>query len=120
MARFFQRSERSRRGNQVGANPRVIEGRVLDTYYVATRYANGHVEGPPYEHYGWLQSEEAIEHARAEVPFERRALSFDLLSLPVPAEIVVYTAAECERLLAEGPGFVRRIAGEAVWIVGGV
>ena len=25
---------------------------VLDAYYVAPRYANGHPEGPPFEHYG--------------------------------------------------------------------
>jgi HEPN domain-containing protein len=44
--------------------PLLIEkGRVLDTYYVATRCANGHVEGAPFEHYGPLQSEQAVDHA---------------------------------------------------------
>lgn len=37
--------------------------RVLDSYYIPTRYANGHPEGPPFEHYGKLQSEVAIEYA---------------------------------------------------------
>jgi len=36
---------------------------VLDSYYVAARYPNGHVEGAPHEHYGALQSEEAIRYA---------------------------------------------------------
>lgn len=38
-------------------------GRVLDTYYIPARYPNSHPEGAPFEHYGPLQSEEAIEHA---------------------------------------------------------
>lgn len=43
----------------------IDRARVLDNHYVATRYANGHTEGAPYEHYGPLQSEDAIAHARA-------------------------------------------------------
>ena len=40
--------------------PDLIEkGRVLDNFYVATRDANGHAEGPPFEHYGPLQSGDA-------------------------------------------------------------
>lgn len=41
------------------------KGRVLDNFYVPTRYPNGHPEGAPFEHYGPLQSEQAIDHARA-------------------------------------------------------
>ena len=37
--------------------------RVLDSYYMPTRYANGHPEGAPFEHYGKLQSDEAISYA---------------------------------------------------------
>jgi HEPN domain-containing protein len=40
------------------------KGKVLDNFYVPTRYANGHPEGAPYEHYGRLQSTEAITYAR--------------------------------------------------------
>lgn len=36
----------------------VEKGKVLDNFYVATRYANGHAEGAPFEHYGPLQSED--------------------------------------------------------------
>jgi len=53
----------------------VEQGRVLDTFYVPTRYPNSHVEGPPFEHYGPLQSEEGIRHARAIVEFVRRRLA---------------------------------------------
>ena len=38
----------------------VDKGKVLDNFYIGTRYPNGHPEGPAFEHYGRLQSEEAI------------------------------------------------------------
>lgn len=51
------------------ADELVDRGRVLDNFYVPTRYPNGHPEGPPFEHYGPLQSQEAIDHARAILDF---------------------------------------------------
>ena len=39
------------------------KARVLDNFYVPSRYPNGHPEGAPFEHYGPLQSDEAIRHA---------------------------------------------------------
>ena len=45
--------------------------RVLDAYYLPTRYPNGHIAGAPGEHYGPLQSGEAIEHAGQIVEFCR-------------------------------------------------
>ena len=45
------------------------KAKVLDNFYVATRYANGHVEGAPFEHYGPLQSSEAIRYAAEIVEF---------------------------------------------------
>ncbi len=42
----------------------VIEkSHVLDAYYIAPRYPNGHPEGAPFEHYSQLQSNEAISYA---------------------------------------------------------
>lgn len=38
-------------------------GKVLDNFYVPTRYPNGHPEGPPYVHYGPLQSNLALDYA---------------------------------------------------------
>lgn len=49
----------------------VEKGRVLDNFYIPARYPNGHVEGAPYEHYGVLQSEEAIRFAREILEFVR-------------------------------------------------
>jgi HEPN domain-containing protein len=47
----------------------VEKSRVLDNFYIPTRYPNGHPSGPPYEHYGPLQSQEAIQYAREIVEF---------------------------------------------------
>lgn len=52
----------------------------------------------------------------SELPFERRALSFDLLDLPVPSDLLVYTASEWERLLEEGGRFARAVSDEVVWL----
>jgi hypothetical protein len=46
-----------------------------DTYYVGTRYANGHVEGAPFEHYGPLQSEEAVSYAAEILGFVRAQMA---------------------------------------------
>lgn len=53
---------------------------------------------------------------RASEPFERRALDWDLLDLPVPAEIVVYTREEWERLRNKGGRFAHMIERETVWL----
>ena len=50
-------------------------------------------------------------------PFERRALAWDLSSLPVPAEILVYTRDEWQRLEQEGGRFARTLRRDARWLV---
>ena len=50
-------------------------------------------------------------------PFERRALSWRTESLPVPAELLVYTEHEWAALKQEGGRFVRTIEREALWLV---
>ncbi len=49
--------------------------RVLDNFYVATRYANGHPDGPPFEHYGTIQSTQAIEFADTIIEFVRAQMA---------------------------------------------
>ena len=49
----------------------IEKGRVLDTFYIPPRYPNSHPEGAPFEHYGPLQSEEAIRYAGEIVEFVR-------------------------------------------------
>lgn len=49
----------------------IEKGRVLDGFYIPPRYPNSHSEGAPFEHYGSLQSEEAIRYAGEIVEFVR-------------------------------------------------
>ena len=39
------------------------KAKVLDGMYIPTRYAKGHPEGAPFEHYGKIQSRDAINYA---------------------------------------------------------
>jgi HEPN domain-containing protein len=55
--------------------PLVDKAKVLDNFYVATRYPNGHPEGAPFEHYGPLQSDDAIRYAGEIVEFVRARLA---------------------------------------------
>ena len=41
----------------------IDKAKVLDAFYIPTRYANGHPEGAPFEHYGALQSNDGIDYA---------------------------------------------------------
>jgi predicted nucleotidyltransferase len=50
-------------------------------------------------------------------PFERRALEWETSTLPVPAELLVYTHEEWERLKGEGGRFFRTLDRETVWLV---
>lgn len=53
----------------------VEKGRFLDNFYIPSRYPNGHPEGAPFEHYGPLQSEEAIRYAREILEFVRSQMA---------------------------------------------
>jgi len=53
--------------------------------------------------------------AYADLPFRRRAALWDLTSLPVPADVLVYTAAELERL-DPASRFARTLREETVWV----
>jgi hypothetical protein len=48
-------------------------------------------------------------------PFERRLLEWDLTDLPVPAEIIVYSLPEWERLKQKNTRFFRMLEREVVW-----
>lgn len=53
---------------------------------------------------------------RSSEPFERRCLSWDSTNLPVPAELLVYTADEWETLNRKGGRFIRMLESETVWV----
>jgi predicted nucleotidyltransferase len=55
--------------------------------------------------------------SRAEGPSERRSLSWDTTTLPVPADLLIYTEAEWDSLLASKGRFARTLATETVWAV---
>jgi len=50
-------------------------------------------------------------------PFERRALAWDLNTLPVPAELLVYTRLEWQRLQQQGGSFARTLQQEVCWLL---
>ncbi|MCP4629378.1 MAG: nucleotidyltransferase domain-containing protein [bacterium] len=48
--------------------------------------------------------------------FERRSMTWDLNTLPVPAELIVYTLQEWKRLQKQGSKFARMLNNQVVWI----
>jgi len=59
----------------VVAEPLIERAHVLDGYYIPTRYANGHPSGAPFEHFGRLQSDQAITYATEIVDFVRAQMA---------------------------------------------
>jgi HEPN domain-containing protein len=53
----------------------IEKAKVLDNFYVPTRYANSHPEGPPFAHYGSIQSNEAIQYAGEILDFVRAQMA---------------------------------------------
>ena len=51
------------------------KAKVLDGFYIPTRYANGHAEGAPFEHYGKIQSQDAINYASEILEFVRSQMA---------------------------------------------
>lgn len=50
-------------------------------------------------------------------PFEQRGRDWNLLSFPVPAEILVYTKGEWEQMHKRGGRFADTLRKETVWIL---
>ena len=53
----------------------IDKAKVLDGFYIPTRYANGHPEGAPFEHYGKIQSRDAIEYAAEILEYVRSQMA---------------------------------------------
>ena len=58
-----------------GAPDLLDKGRVLDNFYIPARYPNRHAEGAPFEHYGPIQSDQAIRYASEIVEFVRSQMA---------------------------------------------
>jgi uncharacterized protein len=55
-----------------------------------------------------------LEHS--DKPFIERGPSWDVRGLPVPAEIIIYTQDEWERMKERDEPFYRQLTREVVWI----
>jgi len=53
----------------------VEKARYLDSLYIPTRYPDAFPEGPSAEHYGPLQSQEALDYAREILAFARAQMA---------------------------------------------
>jgi len=53
---------------------------------------------------------------RCEQPFWQRTLEWDLTSLPVPTDVLVYTREEWQALARQGGRFYRAVEQEAIWV----
>jgi len=53
----------------------VEKAKVLDGFYLPTRYANSHPEGAPFEHYGSIQSTDGIAYAAEIFEFARSKMA---------------------------------------------
>ena len=49
----------------------IEKGRVLDNFFIPPRYPNGHPSGAPFEHYGPIQSGEAVRYASEIIEYVR-------------------------------------------------
>ncbi|NIR28176.1 MAG: nucleotidyltransferase domain-containing protein [Gammaproteobacteria bacterium] len=54
--------------------------------------------------------------SKSDEPFDRRPMGVDLNELPLPADVLIYTKEEWNRLRDEGNAFVRMLAAETVWV----
>jgi len=53
----------------------IDKAKILDNYYIPSRYPNSHPEGAPYEYFGLKQSEEAIKYASEIIEFVRNEMA---------------------------------------------
>jgi HEPN domain-containing protein len=53
----------------------VARAQVLDNFYIPSRYPDSHPEGAPFSHFGPLQSQAALDHARTILDFVRHAMA---------------------------------------------
>ncbi|MFW6121785.1 MAG: HEPN domain-containing protein [Petrotogales bacterium] len=53
----------------------IDKAKILDNYYIPSRYPNSHPEGAPYEYFGLKQSEEAVKYASEIIEFVRNEMA---------------------------------------------
>jgi hypothetical protein len=55
-----------------------------------------------------------VEHS--DLPFWQRSLKWDVVGLPVPVDLLVYTLEEWQNLVKQGGRFPQTVEKEAVWV----
>lgn len=61
---------------EIAVEEELIEkAKVLDNFYIPARYPDSHPDGAPFEHYGPLQSGEAIKYASEIIEFVRSQMA---------------------------------------------
>jgi hypothetical protein len=53
------------------------------------------------------------------IPFEKRPIAWNVDTLPVPTDILIYTTEEWQDMRKKGGRFVDTIEKEAVWLLSG-
>jgi hypothetical protein len=53
---------------------------------------------------------------KSDIPFENRPLAFDTTSLPVPADMLVYTREELSAVMSRGGRFAATLQREMQWV----
>ena len=54
---------------------RIQDAMALDLFYIPSRYPDAHASGAPFEKYGPVQAEQAVDHARAIIEFVRHEMA---------------------------------------------
>jgi predicted nucleotidyltransferase len=49
-------------------------------------------------------------------PFGRRSVPMEIATLPVPADLLIYTRSEIEEMMKTGGRFANTLRAEAVWV----
>jgi hypothetical protein len=95
--------------------------RVLDALYIPNHHPDSPPEGAPTNHFGRLQSEDALNHARsvdanASGTQGQRLLIWPLAELPLGCDALVLTPAEHARLLACGLRMAAELQRDTRWL----
>jgi len=53
---------------------------------------------------------------KTDKPFEKRGIEWDLSSIPVPVDLLVYTQKEWGKLKKERNSFIKKLCKEIVWL----
>ena len=100
------------------------KARVLDAFYIPTRYPNGHPDLRAVGYFGSYARGDQGPGSDLDVvaivessglPFDRRSVEWDTTQIAVPVDLLVYTQPEYDSLLASDTRFASVMRRETVW-----